>query len=85
MLTYQPIGKGGFRLMSDSGRESLLSRYGILKNELRHTNSEVASLTLDGNTATLTGARREVTLTVNELPCTKNRILCIVSFTDEHE
>ena len=37
MLSYQSIGKGGFRLSSDSGRESLLSRYGILKNELRRT------------------------------------------------
>ena len=56
MLTFQKIGDGGFRLTSDSGRESLLSRYGILKNELRRTYSEAASLTIDGNTATLSGA-----------------------------
>ena len=37
MLTYRSIGKGGFRLSSDSGRESLLSRYGILKDALRRT------------------------------------------------
>ena len=69
MLTYQSIGKGGFRLMSDSGRESLLSRYGILKNSLRRTYSETAALTLDGNTATLSGARRDVTLTLEEMSC----------------
>lgn len=66
MLTYQSIGKGGFRLSSDSGRESLLSRYGILKDALRRTYSEVATLSLDGNTATLHTARRDVTLTVAE-------------------
>ena len=69
MLTYQSIGKGGFRLSSDSGRESLLSRYGILKNSLRRTYSETAALTLDGNTATLTGARHDVSITVEEMSC----------------
>ena len=69
MLTYQSIGKGGFRLSSDSGRESLLSRYGILGNALRRSYSEAATLTLDGNTAVLHTPRREVTVTVEEISC----------------
>lgn len=69
MLTYQSIGKGGFRLTSDTGRESLLSRYGILTNTLRRTYSESATLTLNGNTAVLGGAHRDVSITVEEHSC----------------
>ena len=50
MLIVRSLGEGGFRLTSDRGRESLLSRYGILKNELRRSYSKTAALTLDGKT-----------------------------------
>ena len=69
MLTYESIGKGGFRLTSDTGRESLLSRYGILKNTLARTYSESATLKISGNTAVLGGARRDVLITVEEHSC----------------
>ena len=69
MLTYESIGKGGFRLTTDTGRESLLSRYGILKNTLARTYSESATLTISGNTALLGGARRDVLITVEEHSC----------------
>ena len=69
MLTYESIGKGGFRLTSDTGRESLLSRYGILKNTLARTYSESATLKISGKTAVLGGARRDVLITVEEHSC----------------
>ena len=69
MLTYQTLGRGGFRLVSDSGRESLLSRYGILGDCLRRAYSDTATLSVDGNTAVLHATRRDVQITVNELSC----------------
>ena len=53
MLTVTKLGDGGFRLCSDRGRESLLSRYGILADSLRRSYSKEATLTVDGQTALL--------------------------------
>lgn len=66
MLTVKTLGAGGFRLTSDRGRESLLSRYGILKDTLRRDYAPAATLVADGNTATLSHGDRTVTLTVTE-------------------
>lgn len=66
MLTVQKIGEGGFRVYSDSGRESLLNRYGILRDTLRRVYSEAATATAEGNTVTLSLPARKVMITVEE-------------------
>ena len=67
MLTVTKLGDGGFRLTSDRGRESLLSRYGILGDTLRRSYSRDATLTVDGESAVLRTGNREVSLRVLEL------------------
>lgn len=66
MLTVKSLGEGGFRVTSDSSRESLLSRYGILKDTLRRSYCRDAAVTVNGGTVTLTGPSHEVSVTITE-------------------
>ena len=66
MLQVKKLGDGGFRVFSDSGRESLLSRYGILSDTLRRSYCPEATVTVDGGTAVLKTPNRTVVLTVTE-------------------
>ena len=66
MLAFKKIGEGAFRITADHGRESLLSRYGILKDTLRRNYAPQATLTVEGNAATLSHRGRTLTLTLTE-------------------
>ena len=67
MLTVKKIGEGAFRLTSDMGRESLLSRYGILGDSLRRAYAPEATMDTDGKSAILHTAGRDVSIAVTEL------------------
>ena len=66
MLTLQKIGGGCYRATMENGKQSMFSRYGILKDSLSRTYFDATAELVDGGVL-FHGAKRDLSVYVEQL------------------